>query len=121
MSSSRRGFFRELAEVAAEAVRGDPPAVESALSGVMKKVGDTNRLWYRRTFMAPKVEPGHRLLLHFGAVDWHAIVWVNGKKQGEHKGGYDPFTFDITDALQGKSGSARTDPEKSRRPPSFTV
>ncbi len=48
---------------------------------------------------APPAEGG-RLLLHFGAVDWQATVWVNGTKVGEHRGGYDPFTFDITDALK---------------------
>ena len=40
-----------------------------------------------------------RVLLHFGAVDWHASVFVNGKKAGEHKGGYTPFSFDITPLL----------------------
>ncbi len=77
-----------------------PFAVESALSGVMKKVGPENRLWYRRTFEAPSLAEGERLLLHFGAVDWHAVVSVNGQKVGEHRGGYDPFTFDITSALK---------------------
>jgi hypothetical protein len=77
-----------------------PFAIESALSGVMKKVGDANRLWYRRAFDTPKREKNERLLLHFGAVDWDAKVWVNGKKVGEHRGGYTPFSFDITDALE---------------------
>ncbi len=76
-----------------------PFAIESALSGVMKKVGADNRLWYRRTFETPEAAAGKRLLLHFEAVDWHAIVWVNGKKVGDHKGGYSPFSCDITDAL----------------------
>ena len=76
-----------------------PFAAESALSGVMKKVGEENRLWYRRAVEVAKPGDGKRLLLHFGAVDWHAVVSVNGRKVGEHKGGYDPFTFDITDAL----------------------
>ena len=40
------------------------------------------------------------MLLHFGAVDWEATVWVNGKEQGTHRGGYDGFSFDITDALR---------------------
>jgi len=81
-----------------------PFAVESALSGVMKPVGPDNRLWYRRTFETPKgrrwVSQGRRILLHFGAVDWDATVWVNGREVGSHRGGYDPFTFDITDALK---------------------
>src|SRR5262249_27382717 len=54
----------------------------------------------RRTFTVPKEWSGKRVLLHFGAVDWEAVVWVNGKKLGEHRGGYDPFHFDITDALK---------------------
>jgi beta-galactosidase/beta-glucuronidase len=63
-------------------------------------VSDTQRLWYRRTFRAPVLRPGDRLLLHFGAVDWQAEVFVNGKALGEHRGGYDPFSFDVTDALR---------------------
>ncbi|MHC4461701.1 MAG: glycoside hydrolase family 2 protein [Planctomycetota bacterium] len=77
-----------------------PYPVESALSGVMKKVGEKNRLWYRRTFRIPRKWKGQRVLLHFGAVDWDATVWVNGKRLGNHRGGYDPFTFDVTDALK---------------------
>ncbi len=76
-----------------------PFAVESALSGVMQRVGEGNRLWYRRHFEATDTSEGNRALLHFGAVDWHAIVWVNGVWVGEHKGGYTPFTLDVTDAL----------------------
>ena len=76
-----------------------PFPVESTLSGVRKRVGDANRLWYHRTFKVPTAK-NLRIVLHFGAVDWHTIVWVNGKQVGEHKGGYDPFSFDITDALQ---------------------
>jgi hypothetical protein len=74
-----------------------PFPVESALSGVMKHA---QRLWYRRTFTIPKAWTGKRVLLHFGAVDWEATVHVNGKKLGTHRGGYDPFSFDITDALK---------------------
>jgi len=77
-----------------------PFPVESALSGVMKPVGPGNRLWYRRTFEIPAKWSGKNVLLHFGAVDWEATVWVNGKEMGTHRGGYDPFTFDITDALK---------------------
>jgi hypothetical protein len=78
-----------------------PYPVESALSGVMKMVGGDNKLWYRRTFETPKeAAGGKRLLLHFGAVDWQTTVWLNGKELGTHRGGYDPFTFDVTDVLK---------------------
>ena len=79
-----------------------PYPVESALSGVKKPIWRDERLWYRRTFKSPKLAEGKRLLLHFGAVDWEAKVFVNGKSVGEHRGGYDAFTFDVTDAI--KSG-----------------
>ncbi len=76
-----------------------PFPAESALSGVMKPVGEENRLWYRRTFEIPRKWANQSVLLHFGAVDWDTTVWINGKDVGSHRGGYDPFTFDITDAL----------------------
>ena len=75
-----------------------PYPVESALSGVMRRA-DGQYLWYRRTFGVPADWSGQRVLLHFGAVDWEASVWVNGEEVGSHRGGYDPFTFDITEAL----------------------
>ncbi len=77
-----------------------PFPVESALSGVRKPVGPDRRLWYGRAFPAPEVTPGRRLLLHFGAVDWECTLWINGKRIGQHRGGYDPFTFEITDAVK---------------------
>ena len=77
-----------------------PFPIESALSGVMKPVTEKERLWYRRTFKLPKSWLGQRVLLHFGAVDFQATVWVNGKKAGEHRGGYDGFTFDITEMIK---------------------
>ena len=78
-----------------------PFPVESQLSGVRRAVTPEDRLWYRRVFRAPRLPAGGRLLLHFGAVDWDATVFVNGRRVGGHRGGYDPFTFDITDALSG--------------------
>lgn len=75
-----------------------PYPIESALSGVMEK-GEDQCYWYRRTFTIPEQMKGKRLLLHFGAVDWEAKAYVNGKEVGRHTGGYDPFTFDITDAV----------------------
>lgn len=77
-----------------------PYPIESALSGVKKSITAKDRLWYRRTFAAPKLSDGKRLLLNFGAVDWEAKVFVNGKSVAEHKGGYDAFTCDITDAVK---------------------
>jgi beta-galactosidase/beta-glucuronidase len=79
-----------------------PLSDRSALSGVMKRVSPTDKLWYRRTFKAPDLKDGRSLLLHFGAVDWDCEVFINGKIVGDHIGGYDPFTIEITDAL-GKS------------------
>jgi hypothetical protein len=88
---------------AAGAFRGSilvPFAVESFLSGVQAPVSPDQYLWYRRTFKAPPASASGRTLLHFGAVDWETIVTVNGRQVGQHRGGYDPFTFDITDALR---------------------
>jgi hypothetical protein len=76
-----------------------PYPVESALSGVGKKVGSENRAWYRKTFSIPETWNGRNVLLHLGAVDWKATVWINGQKSGSHQGGYDSFTFDISQAL----------------------
>ena len=75
-----------------------PYPVESALSGVMKM---SDQLWYRRTFTLPKEWNGQRVILNFGAVDWTAIVYVNSGQVGVHRGGYDPFSYDITNALKG--------------------
>jgi hypothetical protein len=60
------------------------------------------RLWYRRDFTLPEGWSGQRVLLHFEASDWETSVYVNGRRLGQHRGGYDRFSFDITDAL--KSG-----------------
>ncbi len=76
-----------------------PFAAESALSGVGKAVTKANVLYYKRQFNAPANWRNQRVLLHFGAVDWETKVFVNGKEVGSHKGGYSPFSFDITDAL----------------------
>ena len=76
-----------------------PFPIESALSGVQESVGDKNRLWYRRTFEIPENWAGKQILLNFGAVDWDTTVWVNNHEVGSHRGGYDPFTFNITPTL----------------------
>ncbi len=76
-----------------------PFAVESSLSGVQKTVGEDNELWYKRTFTVPSKWKGKNILLHFGAVDWKAEIYVNDIKIGAHTGGYTPFCFDITPFL----------------------
>ncbi|MEL4319432.1 glycoside hydrolase family 2 TIM barrel-domain containing protein [Leifsonia sp. YIM 134122] len=85
-----------------------PP--ESAASGI----NDTSFhrvVWYRSTVTeADFIEAGHtagrRMLLHFGAVDYRARVWVDGAQVGSHEGGHTPFSFDITDALRPDAGTA---------------
>lgn len=82
-----------------------PFAVESSLSGVAKTVGAEKELVYRRSFDVPSSWKGKRVLLHFGAVDWKTDVWVNDVKVGSHTGGFTPFSFDITEALQRKNNT----------------
>jgi len=77
-----------------------PFAAESALSGVGRPVGAEKALWYRRTIAVPKMWRKGRVLLHFGAVDWESTLWINGREAGTHRGGYDPFTYDITGILK---------------------
>ncbi len=79
-----------------------PFCFESKMSGI----GDTAfhpYVWYKRTFQTPAGWAGKRVLLHFGAVDYKASVWVNGQMAGEHEGGSTPFRFDVTPYL--KSGA----------------
>ena len=78
-----------------------PYPVESALSGVAHIVKPDERVWYKRTVQIPTPWQGQRVLLNFGAVDWDCVVYVNGKAVGKHTGGYNPFGFDITEALSG--------------------
>jgi beta-galactosidase/beta-glucuronidase len=75
-----------------------PFAPETPASGV-HNTGFYRACWYRRTFEAPNLADGHRLLLHFGAVDYEATVWVNGAMATRHDGGYAPFEVDITNLL----------------------
>jgi beta-galactosidase/beta-glucuronidase len=71
-----------------------PFCPESELSGI----GNTDfmhAVWYRRTVVVPPEWHGRRALLHFGAVDYDATVWVNGVEVGRHRGGFTPFTCDL--------------------------
>ena len=76
-----------------------PFPIESVLSQVNKRLDEKSRLWYHRTFQVPAAWRGRRLLLHFGAVDWETTVQVNGKTFAPHRGGYDGFSYDVTEAL----------------------
>lgn len=76
-----------------------PFCVESQLSGVERKVMPDQKLWYNTSFKVPENWGDKHLLLHFDAVDWETTVWVNDKLVGTHKGGSDPFYFDVTKYL----------------------
>lgn len=76
-----------------------PFPVESRRSGVRRRVAPTAEIWYRRRFEPPSSWRGRRILLHVEASDWETKAFVNGRFVGRHRGGYDPFSFDVTDAL----------------------
>ncbi|GAA5025690.1 AbfB domain-containing protein [Streptomyces siamensis] len=77
-----------------------PFVAESALSGIQRKITQSDKLWYRRAFTVPAGWNGRRVQLNFGASDWRTTVWVNGRQAGaQHDGGYDAFSYDITDLL----------------------
>lgn len=84
-----------------------PFSPESALSGVGRQLLPDETLWYRRSIRLPDGfhRDGHRVLLHFGAVDQTCRVTVNGREAGRHEGGYLPFGFDITDLLEDGAGT----------------
>ncbi|HEV2107770.1 MAG TPA: glycoside hydrolase family 2 TIM barrel-domain containing protein [Thermomicrobiales bacterium] len=73
-----------------------PP--ESRASGIADP-GFHPVVWYRRVFTVPHQDRDRRLILHFGAVDYRARVWVNGRMVAEHEGGQTPFSADITSVL----------------------
>jgi beta-galactosidase/beta-glucuronidase len=76
-----------------------PFAVESSLSGVQKPVGADKELWYNCDFEVPASWKDNQIILNFGAVDWKADIWINDIQIGSHKGGYTPFSLDITSFL----------------------
>jgi len=76
-----------------------PFPLESALSGVKMELDTSKCLWYRKNLQVPKSWQKEKVLLHFGAIDWESAIIVNNKLLVTHKGGYDPFTVDITDAI----------------------
>ena len=77
-----------------------PFCPESKLSGLGLATNYMPQVWYRRHFQVPAALRGKRLLLHFGAVDYTARVWLNGQFLGEHRGGYTPFAFEVTSGIR---------------------
>lgn len=101
------GLWQYAIRPRAEAQPGDwdgnilvPYPVESALSGAQRAVKPTDRLWYRRPLSIPPEWNGQRILLHFGAVDYECAVWINDAFVAAHRGGFDPFSIDITEFLR---------------------
>ncbi len=96
-----------------------PFCPESRLSGVHHKDFMTS-VWYRRTVEIPDHWGGGCVLLHFGAVDYEAEIWVNGRSAGTHRGGYTSFSFDITSLLRVGANvitvHARDDTRSRRQP-----
>ena len=93
--------FDRPADVRHDRVIEVPYAPEAPLSGVAD-TGFHSRCWYQRrvAVQAVRREPGDRLILHFGAVDYRATVWVDGQRAGQHVGGHSPFSLDITEMLE---------------------
>ena len=98
-----------------------PFSPEAPLSGI-GNTGFFRAVWYTRQLERPSIPSGHRWLLHFGAVDYAATVWVDGRLAGSHEGGYTPFTIDLTPFVGSGSGSpvivvrAADDPSDLEKP-----
>ena len=96
-----------------------PFCYQSEKSGI-GETDDHEEVWYRRTFSVSQKDLTGRLLLHFGAVDYQARVWVNDRPAGEHTGGHAPFALDITELVQDGENCLtvqaidRTDPAQPR-------
>ena len=88
-------FFKEKIKV--------PFPPQSLLSGIHREIPEENYLFYKKNFSLPENFNRGKVILHFGAVDQHATVWLNGKIIGEHEGGYDHFSFDITSVLKNEN------------------
>lgn len=73
-----------------------PYPIESALSGVQRKLTPDKCLWYKKTVELPTIQKHNRILLNFGAIDWQSTIFVNNKEIGQHSGGYQNFFYDIT-------------------------
>jgi hypothetical protein len=93
------GAWRQPGEVAWASSIRVPFSPETPMSGVAD-AGLYKAVWYRRVLKAPSAPRDHRIILHFGAVDYEATVWIDGRLAMRHEGGYTPFSADITDLLE---------------------
>lgn len=80
-----------------------PYSIESSLSGVQKTLKPTEELWYNKEVDIPTEWKSKNVIIHFGAVDYQSDLYVNGKHVGQHTGGSDPFSYDITPFLNPSS------------------
>ncbi len=105
IDNSNSGIDRKLFEVDKQfSLKINVPfCPESKLSGI-GNVDFMNAVWYKREFEISKNQISGRVVLHFGAVDYETVVYINGNKCGTHKGGYVSFKFDISDyVVEGKN------------------
>ncbi len=86
-----------------------PFCPESELSGIKRSVLPGDLMHYRRSFAIPDEWKTGKTILHFGAVDETAEVYINGERVGSHAGGYTPFSFDITDKLKDGENELRVE------------
>jgi beta-galactosidase/beta-glucuronidase len=115
-----RGAWRDPDDVEWDREIVVPFSPETPSSGV-RDTSFFRACWYRRRVPVPPLEDSHRWLLHFGAVDYDATVWVDSELAGSHEGGYTPFSFDITKMAEGKTSVdvvvlARDDPHDLAKP-----
>ncbi|MDQ3709413.1 MAG: glycoside hydrolase family 2, partial [Actinomycetota bacterium] len=104
-----RGCAERWQDVTADGLDGDTPfprviTVPFCYQAELSGIGERTRhdvVWYARTFADVRNHPAEHLLLHFGAVDYRATVWVNGALVAGHEGGHTPFSADVTDTLRG--------------------
>ncbi len=101
----KEGWYKNAAQKFSRTIQV-PFAFQTKLSGI-NDPSYHDIVWYRRNLeVPPKFRAANkRVMLNFGAVDYEAIVWVNGERIGEHRGGNTPFVFDITDLLKESANS----------------
>ncbi len=97
-----------------------PFAPETPASGI-NDPSFSRATWYRRRVTPPSLGPNERLILHFGAVDYDATVWIDGHHATDHEGGYTPFKVDVTDLVKRNEPfeivvRARDDPHDLAKP-----